>query len=793
MAEVEPRFVGREFELEQLREALDRAGETQKAQLVTILGPPGMGKSRLAAALLDQAASDGTLCLAGGCVEYGEEAPLAPLRKAFVAAGVDSAEAATAPLAGSGDHDRVAHALAGLFAGAETDAATLRWSIRRTLEGLARTSTVLLVLDDVHRADTSLLDLLEYLGGVRTAALAVVCLARPELLERRPDWGESDRHAFSIRLEPLSIEEANELIDALGGAPSASRQRLIDGAGGNPLFLEQLLSLARSTGGVSAAPAIESLIAARLELLPERERRALGRAAVAGLVFRPDSASEADPELDARALDPLTRNALLDASDEGSFRFRHAIIHEVAYRETAPEVRADLHERFADRADRPDERLFHLERAAHHHAETRTDLDRSRLVATRAAEELFELALAAAARGSLSTAIGLFERGRALLNPHEPRRAELLVELGRALADADRADESRHVLGQARELGDERVRTHAELALIRLDSTAPRSDPGWSAATTATVESFAELLQAAGDERGLAHAWCLLSELLLVRGEARAALGLAGSALELAERAGDTQLAARCSAAARTALVAGPTPLDEVVPKLKRELAEQRALADEIGLLGRLAAAEALHGDSAAALEHVERATTLAAEAELDSADLHIWHGRVALALGDAATAEPDLRLAVAATMGPARSAPAALLGRAQLALDRVDEADRTADVARTTAAEDDAYAQFQWRALTAYVRARQGRNEEAVALARAALSFVERTDLVDAAGDGELVVAAALFASGETDKASAAAQRALERFQAKGDRSGAARADRLLEELAAEPHPERV
>jgi tetratricopeptide (TPR) repeat protein/chloramphenicol 3-O-phosphotransferase len=786
------RLVGREFELEQLREALARAGETRKAQLVTILGPPGIGKSSLAAALLAEAASSSTVCLAGGCAEYGEELPLAPLRRAFLWAGVDSAETAAARLPPSADRDRVADALGGLFEGTAEDAATLRWSIRRALEGLAQNGTVQLVLDDIHRADSFLLDLIEYLGGVRTAPLAIVCFARPELLERRADWGETDRHAFTIGLAPLSGPETNELIDSVGGAPAASRQRLIDGSGGNPLFLEQLLALARTTGGVSAAPTIESLIAARLELLTERERHALGRAAVAGFSFDRSLLGKADPELDTRVLELLVPKAVLEAEGDG-FRFRHAVVHEVAYLQTAPDVRAELHERLAESAREPVDRLFHLERAARQRAEAIGDAERMRAVSTRAAESLFELALTAAARGALQTAVDLLERAAGLLEAHDPRRAEVLVELGRALTGARRPDEARHALNQALELGDERVRIHAELALHRLDSTAPRADPGWSAATAARIEALATVLRQAGDDRGLAHAWSLLSELLLTGGEARAALGLARSAHERALQVGDAQLTARCASAVRSALVEGPTPVDEVVRELEQELKAPRPIGDEVALLCRLATAEAMRGDQREALEHVDRAARLAAEGELESADQHAWHGRVALAVGDPETAERELRLAVAAVTGPARATPAALTGLAQLGLDRIDEADRSADVARTSAAADDVYAQLQWRAVAAAVRSRQNRDDEAVALARAGLSFVERTDLVAAIGHGELAVAVALLAAGESEKASAAAERALEQYRAKGDRSSIARAQWLLEQVAAEPRSERV
>ena len=275
-------LVGRVDELAALREALDAAVRDRVLQTVAVLGPPGIGKSRLTRELVDAVAAEATV-LRGRCDAYGEGTTFRPLREAL-----GSPEDVAAALEGEPEAEAIAARLEAVF---HTDTAVpaeeVPWAFRRYCETLAARRPVVLVLDDLHWAEPPLLDLVEYLAtSSRDAPILLVCVAREELAEERPAFPGA---GTSLVLEPLSDDETHALADQLlpeSALDAATHDRLVAAAEGNPLFLEQLVAHVAETGQLEPPPTLRALLAARLDRLGPGERGVLERAAVVGTRLR---------------------------------------------------------------------------------------------------------------------------------------------------------------------------------------------------------------------------------------------------------------------------------------------------------------------------------------------------------------------------------------------------------------------------------------------------------------------------------------------------------------------------
>src|SRR5919204_605558 len=242
--------VGRAKELSLLEHALERAVAERTSHLFTLMGPAGVGKSRLVYEFLDGAAVGATV-LRGRCLSYGDGITLFPLAEVIHRAAsildTDPPDVARSKLAavleGSPDAERVAGLVAGLFGWAEPGATEdAFWAVRKLLEHLARERPVVVVFDDIHWAEPTFLDLIDHLADwTRDAAVLVLCIARPELLEVRPGWGGGEMNATSLLLEPLPADEASRLVDNLLGQadiPATARDRILEAAEGQPPFRE---------------------------------------------------------------------------------------------------------------------------------------------------------------------------------------------------------------------------------------------------------------------------------------------------------------------------------------------------------------------------------------------------------------------------------------------------------------------------------------------------------------------------------------------------------------------------
>ena len=267
-------MVGRETELRRLRDAFAQAVHDRSCQLFTVLGSAGVGKSRLAAEFLT--AIDAR-AVRGSCLSYGEGItywPVVEIIKQLDALPEGDAAAPIRSLLGESD--------------AATSAEEIAWGFRKLIEEQAHEQPIVCVLDDLHWAEETLLDLVEHVADLsRGEPILLLCMARPELLEKRPAWGGGKWNSTTVLLEPLDAAETELLLDELGGVESGLRERVATSAEGNPLFLEEMLALVRVSGGseISVPPTIQALLAARLDQLDPAERAVLERGSVEGHVF----------------------------------------------------------------------------------------------------------------------------------------------------------------------------------------------------------------------------------------------------------------------------------------------------------------------------------------------------------------------------------------------------------------------------------------------------------------------------------------------------------------------------
>ena len=379
-------LVGRAQQLEGLSSALAAAVADRTCHLVTVLGPAGVGKSRLVEEFIGDLGDQATV-LSGGCLPYGEGItywPLAEIVRDLAgvdgdAQGTGSREAMAAQLAGEPKADLIVTLVAeavGLGGSGANTSEKIFWAVRRLFEALARRRPLVIVLDDLQWAESTFLDLVEHVADLaRDAPIVLLCLARPELLEGRPGWGGGKLNAASILLEPLGADETRQLVENLLSQASPSSDaaiRIAQACEGNPLFAEEFLAMLIDDGLLQRAdghwtlfdelgqlpvpPTIHALLAARLERLPEEERAPLARVSVEGTVFHREAARELAPAalvpVVDRSLTALVRKDVIrpersSFAEDDAFRFRHILIRDAAYRSLPKETRADLHARFA--------------------------------------------------------------------------------------------------------------------------------------------------------------------------------------------------------------------------------------------------------------------------------------------------------------------------------------------------------------------------------------------------------------------------------------------------------------
>jgi class 3 adenylate cyclase/tetratricopeptide (TPR) repeat protein len=361
-------FVGRRRELEVIRSVWEQAIDESSPQVLSLLGSPGVGKSRLCREVAAFVERDGGQVLRGRCLPYAEKTGYHAFAQIVrqVAGIFDSDAPAVA-------REKLAGALQPVFSSDEApsrirdltlllglgtdeqafEQGVLFFSARRLIERLGEERPTLVLVEDIHWGAASELDLVEYLGAhVRDARVLFVALARPELLDTRPSWGGGSASQTKISLEPLAADLASEM--AAGLLPDGDEdtiRRLVGVAEGNPLFIEELAAAAAEQGGVEELPVtVRAVIAGRVDSLPSDARSVLLSAAVVGRTFWQEvlRAVSGVDDLDAVLQDLERRNLIrreptsrLEGDVE--FRFRHALIRDVAYGTLPRSIRRERH------------------------------------------------------------------------------------------------------------------------------------------------------------------------------------------------------------------------------------------------------------------------------------------------------------------------------------------------------------------------------------------------------------------------------------------------------------------
>jgi DNA-binding SARP family transcriptional activator/tetratricopeptide (TPR) repeat protein len=793
-------LVGRDGEVGRLRETFAKVAAERSPRLVTLLGEAGIGKSRLVAELAEVAGGRATV-LFSRCPAYGEGITYWPLREIFLeAAGDRSPDELAAAL---GMPPSVAHRVAGSAGAAEGDTGEeTGWAFQELLVALARVRPLVVAVDDVHWAEPALLDLLlDVAARLRDVPVLIVLAARPDPQRERPAWADRLEQGAVVRLGPLSATASRALLAAIAGGrlEREEERRIADTAGGNPLFLEQLVAYVGDRHSTDhLPPALHALLTARLDQLDTVERSVLALGAVVGDAFEAASvhalASDVAPAEVEQACDRLVGHELLtrpSATDGAAFRFVHVLVRDTAYATLAKSARARLHQRHASWLEElgsgvaeADARIgFHLETACRYAREV--DGQAAPELVARAGRRLASAAHVAHGQGDLPGEIGFLERAVALLGHGREEGVELLPALVSALFEAgsfDRAEEAADLAVSASAslgLGRVHARAAVERERIRL---ARRPETFRVQDAVVVAEQAARTLRGFGDELGLARAAYLMSDLSWLRGDVVSSSAHGERMLTHARRAGSGFDAATALSYLGWDLVEGPCPVPEAIARcdaLAREAAGQRAA--ELSLLGCRAALEAMTGGYAEARGSMARARVGLAELHLREMAAYLAHLDVfaELLAGDPVAAE---RAALDAEAIVSESGDRWFLStvypdlaHAILAQGRHEDAAEVVERIETVPAPCDRQWVIKRHTARALVASWRGDRDEGLREARAAVAAAEGTAMVVFLANAYRTLAEVLLAAGRDQEAATAAGRALALDQAKGNTVAAA------------------
>ena len=771
-------FVGRAREQAVLAGAWERCVSERACALFTILGTAGVGKSRLAAEFLDRV--DATV-VRGRCLSYGEGItywPVVEVVKQLLADGPAPSAGIAALLGGGGiaSADDIAVATRKLFEAAATD------------------RPLVVVLDDLQWGEPTFLDLIEHVADwSRDAPILLLCLARADLLDARPGWGGGKLNATTVLLEPLSLTETDELIDALlagAGLEADLRERIRASSDGNPLFVEQMLAMLEESPGEVAVPAsIQALLAARLDQLPLAERAALERGAVEGQVFHGGAVAALapdDPEIPSRLLGlvrkELVRPSVATLPDEEAFRFRHLLIRDAAYDALPKAERSVLHERFADwlalhgpSLVELDEILgYHLEQAA----QCRRELgERSPKLEERAASHLGAAGARAVTRNDAHAAGSLLRRAAELL-PAGPERAIALGRLGLAYELLGRFEDAYAALDDAMSTGDDDAAAFAFfISLVVHGHGDGVIGPEIEEATRARIDS----LGAAASDLTLACGYVTLGLVQFWLGRIGDALEHATRGLEHARRAEDRDLEHKALVVQGIAKTHGPTPWNEVIEHVDTMetlgLPTGSMRASAVAAQGRIEESRLLYTELVRGL--TERGARVNALGEtMGRAWFEMLSGELERGLELVGPAWVELgefgERGVRSTLG---AIYADLLARAG----RVDEADSVLDEVDEIGAADDFLTASQAAGARAISASARGDHDRAMELAREAVSIADAGEYVTQRHDMWMELGEVLLAAGRGGEALEAFAHARELAADKGTKLVVDRIDALL------------
>jgi DNA-binding SARP family transcriptional activator len=817
-------LVGRDAELSDLVRAFDQVRDERACRLVTVSGEAGIGKTRLADEFVRRLGLDARV-LIGRCLSFGEGITYWPIAEAVRAeagiaddADVEAARRALLALVpNSNDRVRIVDGLADILGIGHTQLAEGEafWSVRRLLEELAGSATTVLLVEDVHWAEPTLLDLLDGLvDWMRDSPLLVVCTARPDIYERRAGWGGRPG-ATTLSLRPLARADVDRLIENLVNHPTLdddAKQRIAAAAEGNPLFVEQLLammidegllrrdgatwSLVGDLGGIVIPTTVHALLAARLDRLPPDERGVIGIASVIGRTFDPAGVADLLHD-DGSHIDGVVRELVRkdlvrpERTPEGEvFRFRHALILQAAYEMLPKGRRAELHEAVADRLGSSaayDELAGdHLARAASALADIGEDPGEVAALRVRAAARLAAGAARAFARGDMPAAASLYGAAAGLLPPEDPNRLALLPNLAGATVEIGRLEDGEQIFDEAVERGMERgeLGVVADALLFRFESELWGGRVAEARRSFQLAEQLMPQAEADGDDFAQQRLWSILGLWTNTWYEQKT---YTERALSFGQRAGDTRGVYENIQMLSGLLHGGPTPVHEaleIVAYYRSLTAGDRVMdaaiivnADTtlLAMDGRMDESRAVYELARATFRELRLSLWLAASGTIGPTTAELIGGDPAIAETIAREGIEGLERINAG--GNWLHENLRLLTYALVAQGEVDEAAATVD--RLGGSSD-------WISMSDVCRAdvlrAQGRPDEAIRILRSRIRSIDE-NWVLARGSALFSLARSLRDSGAENEAAEAGREALGIYERKGNVVTAATVRAFLED----------
>jgi class 3 adenylate cyclase/tetratricopeptide (TPR) repeat protein len=817
-------LVGREQELAQVLSVWERVASERRAALVTVIGDAGVGKTRLVHEVTQRLVDRGARFISGRCLPYGDGITFWPLRGMVLgAAGVaqdDTSDVARQKiLACVGDvdvADRLASA-AGLASTAFT-VQDIAWSARRFLQALAVAAPVVALIDDIHWAEPAFLDLIEsLLDSIDEQPVLLLATARHDLLEERPQWGERG-HSTRLVLQPLGNEAAAQIVAHLLGSAGLSQElitRIVQAAEGNPLYVEQMLSMlidrgvvrrregrwvALSSGAeIEVPPTIHALLEARLDKLDRGERATAEPASVIGLEFQRLAVQSLAPAAVRDGIDDklksLARKHFIrpatSLDDDPRFRFDHHLVRDTVYNGLLKRARATMHAEFvrwadqfnagSDRGREFEEILgYHLEQAYRYLGELGPIDERGVEIGRDGGRRLAAAGRRAFSRSDMHAAASLLKRAISLFPEGDIERAELLPELGEILIALGDFAGAQEALGQARtlaeKLGNRRITAASQLMALLMRVLARDKSGAPKDALPAPAELI-PTLESEGAHKELATAWRLVVLNHGIAGRYELAREAAEKSVHHARLAGNGRLVTRLGGNLADFALLGPTPVRAAIATCESLIAD--GLIDrriECSVLCKLAQLHAMNAelDTARALYRRGRSMLQDLGRGIFATTTGIDLALVELLGGDPVAAEKQVREDYEYLREAGEtyylSTMAALLARLVREQGRDDEALELTRAAEEASADDDPDAQALWRSTRAPILARAGQLAEAEEMARTAVDFVRRTEAPVMQADALSDLAHVLHIAGRQDEAGRAIDEAIDLYSRKGN-----------------------
>jgi class 3 adenylate cyclase/tetratricopeptide (TPR) repeat protein len=782
-------LVGRERERRRLWRDYEDAVADSTCRLFTLLGPAGIGKSRLVADFLDRVGDEADV-LRGRCLSYGEGITYWPLVEMLVAIGADpDSVIGTSP--------------------PETQLA-----FRRLLEGRAAERPQVVVIDDLQWAEPVFVDLVEHVADLsRGVPVFLLCVARTDLLDARPGWGGGKLNATSVLIEPLGEDECGTLIENLLGGTrldDGTRHRIAQASEGNPLFVEEMLAMVREQGGVGeivVPPTIHALLQARLDSLDREVRLVMERGSVEGQLFHRGSVAELAPEAVRQEveshLSTLVRKELIRPDKptfpgDDAFRFRHLLIRDAAYESLPKATRAQLHERFAgwlsthELVERDEIVGYHLEQAHRYREELDPGDQMLPGLAARASAHLGAAGRGALDRGDFTAGRTLLQRAAGLLPAGDEARLALAPDLCAALDEAGDTAAMREVLVEAQETRDPVLR--AIVSILEANLELHTAGAMTQAERAERREAARAVLEESGSDGGLALYWWSVGREAWFGCRTMEASAAFERTLEHAERAGARRLLHDAVGWMGVSCLLGPMPVPEAVDHVEEIRARpSNSILTEAFLGSALAMLLATQGEA-------DRGRELVSECieTFRDAGLAITAGGMSMAeawtlryAGDLPGAEKVLRTSLEQlqSLGDRGYLPTVALELAETLYfeGRYDEIEGLCEIARAATSPDDVVNFVLLDAIEGSLLARSGRQAEAEERVRAAVALAEATDFFRLRGDARVFLSGVLALAGRTDEAVAEARVGLSHFEAKGDVMGTLEARERLSGLGVE------